>query len=201
MVQYPLSPRPLSPSYRSGTTQSSVTFFGHEMASSMVFDSTVWYGISIPSGFLASSTTLYLSNNTKGAVFINSFKDSSADRNWQLLDMGSGSYVLRTQQLGANATLQPQYIAGEGTTPTIASWTLSSGCLWYIKPWGDGTFYFTNQANGTSMNLDTNSSPAELGHLEMNSDTHSSNVNQHWNISSVGTITQTQFTSVRNGEK
>jgi len=162
----------------------------------MSFDSSTWYSLNTTGSSLVSSNALYTGNGTLGSVYLNKTVDSV--HYWQFYSMGSGQYILRSLALGPNATMQAAAQPGKGTAVTIASGNIANASLWSFTSWGtaDGTYYLTNQANGTGLHLDVNPSPDEAGLVYMNPDISYSNQGQRWIVSSIGKVTQTAFSQV-----
>lgn len=161
----------------------------------MVFlDPTVWYNITVPGTSLVSSNALYANNGTTGSVYLN--YTLSNVNSWQFYPIGGGSqYVLRTQALGPNATMESVSEPGQSISLQMQAGPITNVSLWSITPWGDGSYYFTNAALGNDSHLDINP-PGGVGHVWMNSDTNINNQGQKWRITSISSITGTAFATV-----
>jgi len=155
----------------------------------------VWYNITEPGTSLVSSSILYNNSGTTGSVYLN--YTSSNVHSWQFYPIGGGSqYILRTQALGPNATMQTVSQGGE-IVVQMQSGPITNASLWSMTTWGtgDGTYYFTNEAIGNGSYMDTNA-PGGVGLVWMNSDTSISNLGQRWKIHSLSSITESAFSTV-----
>jgi len=123
------------------------------------FDTNSWYQITRQSATQSMIGTIPFSNGT-GAVFFQVTNTTLPAQQWQFFPYNSTYYVLRTKDsssigyLGVAAS-NNSGVAGN-TVPDIRNYTLSdNGMFWTIEPWGDGTFFFTNAANGTAWHLNS----------------------------------------------
>jgi hypothetical protein len=123
------------------------------------FNSSFWYQIYVNENKDNSlwGTNLY-NDGRSGAVYFNTTQTDRAINRWQLYPVNSTTYVLRTQEGGPNAFLATAFVRDEATPgqtrAVMVNGTLSDDSVyWTISPWGDGTFYMTNGANGTAWHM------------------------------------------------
>ncbi|GAB7337371.1 hypothetical protein MBLNU457_g2719t1 [Dothideomycetes sp. NU457] len=151
-------------------------------------DVHVWYNITQPGTCLVSSNALYADNGTAGSVYLNSTVGNVSF--WQFFPIGLDQYVLRSQALGPNATMQvvPQ------TEVNIQKGPLTNASLWSITTGGstDGSYYFTNGAISNNSHLDINP-PSGPGLVWMNSAVSNNDRGQRWTMHSIARITQTEY--------
>lgn len=132
-----------------------------------------------------------------GSVFFTDTKTSAAEQLWQIFTFNSSYYVLRTQGSGPggymNTGLNPNESTPGKTVPQMANYSISDNSMfWQIIPWGDGTFYFTNAANGTTWHLAIK--PNSL--MVMTSNITSPQDAQRFSFTQMGTIDDARFSSV-----
>ncbi|KAL2063362.1 hypothetical protein VTL71DRAFT_5167 [Oculimacula yallundae] len=106
-----------------------------------------------------AGTSLF-NNNLSGAVFFSQTNTSAnAEQLWQIFPYNSTYYVLRTKQSGPLGFLTVIYSPNEGTpgrtVPRMSNSSITNGdeMFWQIKPWGDGTWWLENAANGSAWHL------------------------------------------------
>lgn len=123
------------------------------------FNSSFWYQLYVNENkdYSLWGTKLYDQNRT-GAVYFNTTQTKKATNRWQVYPVNSTTYVLRTQEGGPDAFLGTAFISDEDTPgqtrPIMINGTFSDNSVyWNISPWGDGTFFMTNGANGTAWHL------------------------------------------------
>lgn len=110
---------------------------------------------------------------------------------WQLYSINSTTYVLRSEEGGPTAFLSSKYARNE-TTPGQTAALMLRGDLtddsvyWSVTPWGDGTFFMTNGANGTAWHLQKKGN----GWVALNSNTTDTPPGQRWS-----------FTAIHDGDK
>src|SRR6516162_9535062 len=101
--------------------------------------------------------------------------ENDSGQSWKLVDLGGGTYGLRTEYLGDCFSLDV-INDGTNTTPCLAATGDYSGQFWTLAPWGDGTYKLTNAFTGPEKALDvyrgTNQPFLETGE-------HSG---QHWTL-------------------
>jgi M6 family metalloprotease-like protein len=107
--------------------------------------------------------------------------ENDSGQSWKLVDLGGGTYGLRTEYLGDCFSLDV-INDGTNTTPCLAATGDYSGQFWTLAPWGDGTYKLTNAFTGPEKALDvyrgTNQPFLETGE-------HSG---QHWTLTALATI-------------
>lgn len=123
------------------------------------FDSNHWYQIYANARPEWSFRGTSLSDEGKTAIAYFEKTDAQSGSNrWQIYATNSTTYVLRTQEGGPDAFLGTAYDPDEASPGQTRAVMLSaeiadSSVYWTVVPWGDGTFYLTNGANGTAWHL------------------------------------------------
>ncbi|KAG0646395.1 hypothetical protein D0Z07_7648 [Hyphodiscus hymeniophilus] len=158
------------------------------------FDTNSWYHLGARKSSLAG-TGLY--DHGKGAVFATGTNASDPQQLWQFFPYNSTYYVLRTKASGQFGYMSAAAGANEttpgDTVPTMLNVTLADDSMfWTISPWGDGTFYFTNAANGTAWHLNVKPN----GLLSMNSNITAPQTGQRFSYTQAGSIDNAAFSSV-----
>ncbi|KAF2812570.1 uncharacterized protein BDZ99DRAFT_496960 [Mytilinidion resinicola] len=168
------------------------------------FDSNKWYQLSIglSASHLLSMCGMNLSTTGGdpglGAAYFGATNSSDASQQWQIHPVHtSTTYVLRTKASGPQQGYLGTQIGLDETTPgstwpRMAYYGLSDTSMyWQIAPWGDGTFYMTNAANGTEWHLESEGN----GHIVMSSDGEARN-NQAFSFKAMGEINDAVFSTV-----
>lgn len=123
------------------------------------FDSNHWYQIYVNERPDWSFRGTGLSDEGKTAIaYFEKTQAQEASNRWQIYSINSTTHVLRTQDGGPNAFLGTTYEPHESsqgqTRAVMMSGVIADASVyWTVTPWGDGTFYLTNGANGTAWNL------------------------------------------------
>ncbi|KAH7319390.1 hypothetical protein BKA65DRAFT_556812 [Rhexocercosporidium sp. MPI-PUGE-AT-0058] len=118
----------------------------------------IYIGNSEGGGQSLAGTSLY-NNSLSGAVFFSETNTTSnTEQLWQIYPFNSTYYVLRTKSSGPRGyltvALSPEENTPGRTVPRMANASLADDSMfWQIEPWGDGTFFFTNAANGSAWHL------------------------------------------------
>lgn len=172
---------------------------------SLNFDSDTWYQVNVTKfpEFSFLGTSLYNHDGTTGAVFYEATNTSKPGQKWQFYPFNSSAYLLRCQDGGPDAYLAvavgtPETKTSGRTIAIMASYTiLEDSMFWQIQPWGDGTYYFTNLANGTDWHLNV----LDTGLLAMDSNIMSTQVGEHYTFTSLSTIGDSRFSTVSMSSK
>ncbi len=122
------------------------------------FDPNRWYQIILKVGDGQSLDGSVLFDHGTGSVFLKNTDTTNAEEQWQIFPYNATYYVLRTKASGAQGYMAVAVNANETTlgetVPVMRNSTLSDNSMfWQIGPWGDGTFFFTNGANGSAWHL------------------------------------------------
>ncbi len=125
------------------------------------FDPNQWYQLTVKSGIGVSMYGSSLFDHGLGTIYFKTTNTTLPTERWQLFPFNSSTYVLRSQDSGHNGYLAATYSVNETTPgqtrPEMRNYTLADNSMfWRITPWGDGTFYLTNLANGTAWHLEVN---------------------------------------------
>jgi hypothetical protein len=127
-----------------------------------IFDPNYWQKITnagLQSEADQSMAGTVLFDQGTGSVFFQDTNDTIMGQSWQIFPFNTSFYVLRTQKCGPNGFMNtriaPSNTQESGfTVPHMRNYSISDdSMLWTISPWGDGTFSFSNAANGTGLNL------------------------------------------------
>lgn len=77
---------------------------------------------------------------------------------WQLFPLDDGNFQIHNRFLGVRKSLAACYNAAETdpthTRPCLLPAVRDDTQKWSINPWGDGTYYLINIANGSGCHLD-----------------------------------------------
>ncbi|KAJ4298222.1 hypothetical protein N0V90_006121 [Kalmusia sp. IMI 367209] len=129
----------------------------------MNFDENQWYHIyNGDKGNSLVGTILFANSSfgerTTGSVFKSTNQDVRSQK-WQIVSMDSEYYVFRTQDSSTNGYMAT-YFAPDRTNLTgstlgrmIRNNVSDDSVYWKVSPWGDGTYFLTNKANGTDWHL------------------------------------------------
>jgi hypothetical protein len=92
-----------------------------------------------------------------------------------------------------NVEVDPEEETIGRTVPIMANYTLSDASMfWQISPWGDGTFFFTNAANGTAWHLTRKGD----GLMAMNSNITVPQNGQRFQFKQLGSINNERYSTV-----
>lgn len=162
------------------------------------FDPNTWYQLTAKGHPAQSMYGGPLFAEGLGPVYFEITNTTLAGQRWQLYPYNSSTYLLRTKESGHDAYLSAAYSANEttipgSTRPKMQDYTLSdTSIFWQISPWGDGTFYFTNLANGTAWHMQVN--PNSL--MAMSSNITAPQDGQSFSFTSLGSINDQTFSTV-----
>lgn len=123
------------------------------------FNSSVWYQLYINED--ATQTfwgSELFKNHTSGSVYFRKNDTKAPENKWQLYGINDTTYVLRSSKGGADGFLGTMFSPDEDhpgrTRPRMVRNNVSDDSIfWHVSPWGDGTFYMTNDANKTEWRL------------------------------------------------
>ena len=123
-------------------------------------DPNAWYSLSIASdpSSLLMSTNLFSRSGTAGATFFASAAPDNATQRWQVFPLNTTTFVLRTQEGGANALIgsQPADAKGVISPLMLRGDVADESVFWTIGGWGDGTWWLANGGNGSAYHLARN---------------------------------------------
>ena len=124
-------------------------------------DPNQWYQVTVKSGTGVSMGGSSLFDHGLGTVYFIDTNTTLPTERWQFFPYNSTTYTIRCQDTGPDGYLGTAYSANETTPgqtrPEMMNYTLTdSSMYWQITPWGDGTFYLINLANGTAWHLEVN---------------------------------------------
>lgn len=168
------------------------------------FDRNTWYQILWTSSSSFQGNALNFNTaSTEGAVYCNTTDTSSASQQWQIFPYNSTYYILRTKASSALGYLVTYCAPSEptpgSTVPAVFNASIADDSMfWQISPWGDGTFYFTNAANGTSWHM-YNKLPGQYpggGLMAMTSNISMAQVGQEFSFSALGSVDDVAYSSV-----
>ena len=164
-------------------------------------DPTSWYQIYLGDDTATTIVGTYLvfSDDESGAVFFQGTKEPSPgpEQIWQVFPYNTTYYVLRTQASGANGYLHASLSVNE-TTPgrtvpdMLRADQQDDSMFWRIDPWGDGTFFLTNAANGSDWHLNIKDNAL----MTMDSNITKPQLGQRFSFATVGQIDNANYSSV-----
>lgn len=155
------------------------------------FDSNAWYKLT--ESRVDFNTTLQESG---AAVFLAPAAAGGVE-NWQLFQLDNGNFQIRNRNVGLERQLATCYIPDETdpsrTRPCLLPAVGDDTQKWLINPWGDGTYYLVNVANGSSYYLDGH--PNSLLFMSSTIAEQPKQPGQHWEFSSVAAINDGAYSS------
>ncbi|KAK0115561.1 hypothetical protein ONS95_000163 [Cadophora gregata] len=156
----------------------------------------IYIGDSADGGQSASGTSLY-NNSLTGAIFFTETNTTKAQQLWQLYPFNSTYYVLRSKDSGPLGYLTVKFQANEDTpgktVPLMTNASIAdSSMFWQIQPWGDGTFFMTNAANGTAWHLEKKRNSL----MAMSSNITAPQDGQRFSFKQLGQIQNTNYATV-----
>ncbi|KAF2493326.1 hypothetical protein BU16DRAFT_583444 [Lophium mytilinum] len=167
-------------------------------------DSNKWYQLSIGLSDKPLFSMCGMNLSTAGgdpglgAAYFGATNSSDTSQQWQIYPVNSSTtYVLRTKASGPQkGYLGTQLAVDEktkgSTWPRMAYYAISDAAMyWHFVPWGDGSFYMTNAANGTDWHLESEGD----GHAVMSSDSKARN-NQAFVFKPLGEINDAAFSTI-----
>lgn len=172
-------------------------------AMSLNLDDNAWYQVNVTrfTGLSLRGTSLYNDGNT-GAVFYQNTNTSIPGQSWQFYPYNSSVYLLRCRNGGPDAYLavavgksdssDSSSVTGN-TVPILANYNVTDDSMfWQVGPWGDGTYYFSNLANGSDWRLNVLSNAL----MAMDSNITSAQPGEHFTFTSLSTIGDSRYSTV-----
>lgn len=165
---------------------------------SLNYDTNVWYQVNVteyPGYSFAGNTLTDHDGTTGGAVLVTTDTTDDA-QSWQFYPYNSSTYLLRSKASGHDSYLAVTVEGGGSTDPAkntpgdtvpeMAWYNITdASMLWEVTPWGDGTYYLSNMANGSSWRLNALD---DQRHLVLDSNVTSAQAGEHFTFSSLSTI-------------
>jgi hypothetical protein len=160
---------------------------------SLNFDDNMWYQVNVAKFSGSSLLGTSLVDSLTGAVFYQETNTGTQGQSWQLYPHNSSVYLLRCKDGGPNRYLAAAAGKGDGeqssitgyTVPIIANYNVTDDSMfWKIEPWGDGTYYFFNLANGSNWRLNV----LDSGLMAMDSNITPAQSGEHFTFTSLSTI-------------
>ncbi|KAF2194194.1 hypothetical protein K469DRAFT_549203, partial [Zopfia rhizophila CBS 207.26] len=164
----------------------------------MDFNPNSWYRLTSAAAMKSQismvGTFPYL-NGRKGLVTFGNSDNSMPTQQWQFFPVDKSTYMLRTKASGPTGYLATEN--NNGSHGQIIPWIFNntetdSSMLWRILPWNDGTFYFTNKANGRACHLDFTS----VGRVGMSINITQPQPGQAFSFVKLGDINDSAFSAV-----
>lgn len=179
------------------------------MAVTSSFDANSWYHISSPSKESDWALDVVWGKfSSSGSVFgapVNG--QDEAGQKWQIIEspIDSSAFVLREQYTGPGGFLNVEnnqtcayqgdnchlLICDMGQLPDETS-------TWYILPWGDGTYYMFNKANGSNYHMDIQENGS---YLWMNPNVTGKSGSRQWNFEALEPINNSSFSTVSDADR
>lgn len=176
---------------------------------SLNLDQNAWYQINVTrqSGQSLVGTPLYTNNGTQGAVFYQITNTSSPMQSWQFWPYNSSVYLLRCRDSGPNSYLAASSLGGgDGdpaghvigdSVPVMNSYkNTDASMFWVAAPWGDGTYYLYNLANGSNWRINVLSSSL----MTMDSDITAPQVGEQFVFSPLRAINDNRYSTYHVGD-
>lgn len=169
---------------------------------SLNFDTNAWYQVNVTKfpGSSLLGTSLFQDGKT-GAVFYQNTNTSAKGQSWQFYPYNSSVYLLRCKDGGPNGYLAAaagktntdQSDVTGNTVPILANYNVTDDSMfWTVAPWGDGTYYFSNLANGSEWRL----SVMDNKLMVMDSNTLPAQSGEHYTFTSLSTIGDSRYSTV-----
>jgi hypothetical protein len=125
------------------------------------FDNNHWYQMVTKTSNTLSFASSNLSKNS-GSAFFQITNTTRPSQRWQIFSAPNSTYVFRSQEGGPKGYLtahgnpvDKSTVNSGNTIPTLTGYTLADDSMyWSIQPWGDGSFWMENQANGSDWHLE-----------------------------------------------
>jgi hypothetical protein len=162
------------------------------------FDTNKWYQIIRSGSTDQSMDGSYLYNKGEtGSTFFKVTDTTDPEEQWQFFPYDSTTYVLRTKASGSFgymtvAVSQTETTPG-ATVPKMTNCSLAdTSMFWQISPWGDGSFFFTNAANGSAWHLLTKSNSL----MAMSSNISIPQFGQRYSFNALTAIDDTRFSTL-----
>ena len=130
-----------------------------------------------------------LDSDRRGTTYFQKTDAGSSVQQWQMFRFNTSYYVLRSKASGSQGYLN---VAGDNV-PYMANSSISDASMfWKIHPWTDGTFYFTNAANGSAWHMEVE--PTSL--MALSSNITAPQDGQRFSFSQLGTVNDVAFSTV-----
>ncbi len=171
------------------------------MSSSAVpkFDPNMWYQLWTGNNDAQSyvGTVLYANSGTFGATYFNTTDNNANNQKWQIFQLNSTSWIMRSADGGPNAYQASEFVAAETTQgqtrPCMARGDVAgAGAFWTFTLWGDGTYYLTNAANGTSYHLNRK----DTGTMAMSPNITAPQDGQRWQWKTISAINDAKYSTI-----
>jgi hypothetical protein len=163
------------------------------------FNSSFWYHLYVNTDKTRSlaCSNLYANNGTTGAVLYNGVAKQNATQRWQWYGVNSTTYVLRCEEAGPDAFLGTKFGKHENTPGQTQGLMVRNNisddsAYWTVSPWGDGTFFLTNGANGTDWHLEKRGS----GSIAMSSNITEPRNGQRWSFEAIEEIGDAKYSTI-----
>jgi hypothetical protein len=157
------------------------------------FDPNQWYSIFLNGGQGLAGTWLFNRNKTTGASLMKRRDSSDGEQLWQIFQLNSTTWTMRSQASGPVGFLMSKWNASAQTqiVPIMAIGDIAdTSALWTFNAWDDKTWKISNLANGTENRLQKN--PL----LSISSDAPAPPRGQGWNYTAVKAIDDPRYSSV-----
>ena len=158
-------------------------------------DTNQWYTMYINNNndsSLRGSKPQIRGGTTGATCFIKTNPNGAAQR-WQIFPINSTTFVLRTQEGGANAFIGTRAADDNGIISSLMlrGDVADESVYWGLGSWGDGTWFLWNGGNGTGYHLSRNGAGAAMD----NNITAPQN-RQRWKFNGVARIDDEAYSSV-----
>lgn len=172
---------------------------------SLNLDTNTWYQVTSPQldDYSMRGTNLWASDGTTGALWMDKTNVTGIGGfSWQFWPWNSSVYLLRCKDCGSTGYLAvdvgddgaPADQDETGNTILItANYDVGGDSIfWEIKPWDDGTYYFSNLANGSAWRMNALSNTL----MVMDSNITSGQEGEHYDFTSLSAIDNSDYSTV-----
>jgi hypothetical protein len=126
------------------------------------FDQGYWYQMLLKSSNVLSFASSSLDKSGSGSAFFQVTNTSLPNQRWQIWSSQNNTYIFRSAEGGPTGYLtahgnnvDKSKVNSGNTVPTVSDVNIADDSMyWSIQPWGDGSFWMENKANGSDWHLE-----------------------------------------------
>ncbi|PSN71459.1 hypothetical protein BS50DRAFT_570815 [Corynespora cassiicola Philippines] len=125
----------------------------------MDLDPNIWYRVTTAAAMefqLSMAARAPQIDQSGRTIFFEGSNNNLRDQQWQFSPVNSFTFLLRTKASGRYGfmTADTENVCDEIVIRSYKDTPTNTAALWMILPWGDGTFYLSNQMCGEAIHLD-----------------------------------------------